>query len=62
MKPLALDFAFRIRLEFSPGPRLRLGPVHGGFTRGFVSVLGGEVEGPRPGGCFPCGPSGPRPS
>ena len=47
MKPLALDFAFRIRLEFSPAPRLRLGPVHGGFTRGFVSVLGGEVEGPR---------------
>ncbi len=47
MKPLALEFAFRMRLEFGAGPRLRFGPVHQGFVRGFVSVLGGQIEGPR---------------
>ena len=47
MTPLALELAFRIRLEFGDGPRIRLGPVHPGVVRGFVSVLGGEVTGPR---------------
>ena len=47
MTPLALEFAFRIRLEFGAGPRIRLGPVHPGVVRGFVSVLGGEITGPR---------------
>ena len=47
MKPLELEFAFRIKLEFGSGPRLRFGPVHGAFTRGFVALLGGEITGPR---------------
>ena len=47
MTPLRLELAFRVRLDFGPGPRLRFGPVHGGFTRGYVGVLGGEVTGPR---------------
>ena len=42
-----LDFAFRMRLEFGTGPRLRFRPGLTGFTRGFVSVLGGAIEGPR---------------
>lgn len=42
----ALDFAFRIRLDFPPGARLRF-PVRGGEARGFVSVAGGSVAGPR---------------
>ena len=41
-----LDFAFRVRLDFPPGPRIRF-PVRGGETRGFVSVAQGEVIGPR---------------
>lgn len=41
-----LDFAFRVRLDFPPGPRIRF-PVRGGETRGFVSVAGGAVTGPR---------------
>ncbi|HWW64063.1 MAG TPA: DUF3237 domain-containing protein [Sphingomonadaceae bacterium] len=47
MRAPALDFAFRIRLEFGSGPRLRFDPAYAGFTRGFVSVLGGTIEGPR---------------
>jgi hypothetical protein len=41
-----LDFAFRVRIDFPPGPRLRF-PVRGGETRGFVAIAGGTVEGPR---------------
>ncbi len=41
-----LDFAFRVRLDFPAGPRIRF-PVRGGETRGFVSVAGGDVTGPR---------------
>jgi hypothetical protein len=41
-----LEFAFRVRLDFPPGPRIRF-PVHSGDTRGFVSVAGGAVTGPR---------------
>ncbi len=41
-----LDFAFRVRLHFPTGPRIRF-PVRGGETRGFVSVAGGDVTGPR---------------
>src|SRR5260221_4741289 len=41
-----LEFAFSVRLEFPPGPRLRF-PLQAGGSRGFVSLLGGEVTGPR---------------
>ncbi|MDB5719902.1 MAG: hypothetical protein JWP15_520 [Alphaproteobacteria bacterium] len=46
MNPPRLDFAFRVRIEFPAGPRLRF-PVRGGETRGFVAVAGGIVTGPR---------------
>ena len=42
-----LDLAFSIRLDFPDGPRTRFTPAHAGFTRGFVAVAGGVVEGPR---------------
>jgi Protein of unknown function (DUF3237) len=45
MNTPALEFAFRVRLEFPPGPRIRL-PIGGGEQRGFVSVLRGTVTGP----------------
>lgn len=41
-----LDFAFRVRLEFPPGPRIRF-PVRGGEARGFVTIAEGVVTGPR---------------
>lgn len=41
-----LEFAFRVRIDFPPGPRLRL-PIRNGEARGFVSVAGGSVSGPR---------------
>jgi hypothetical protein len=41
-----LEFAFRVRLDFPPGPRIRF-PVRGGEHRGFVTVAGGAVAGPR---------------
>ncbi|MEG3179060.1 DUF3237 family protein [Sphingomonas sp. LT1P40] len=41
-----LDFAFRVHLDFPPGPRIRF-PVRGGEARGFVQVSGGIVTGPR---------------
>jgi hypothetical protein len=41
-----LEFAFSVRLEFPPGPRLRF-PLPAGGSRGFVSLLGGEVTGPK---------------
>ncbi|UJW84981.1 DUF3237 family protein [Devosia sp. SL43] len=41
-----LEFAFSVRLDFPPGPRLRL-PLAGGGVRGFVSILKGEVTGPK---------------
>jgi hypothetical protein len=42
-----LEFAFRVRLEFAAGERLRFQPAFAEFRRGFVSVLGGAIEGPR---------------
>lgn len=42
-----LELAFRIRLDFPAGPRTRFIPAQAGFTRGFVPVSGGVVEGPR---------------
>ena len=47
MKPPALEHAFSIELEFGAGPRLRFEPAYAGFKRGFVSVLGGQISGPR---------------
>lgn len=43
----SLELAFRIRLDFGEGPRLRFRPAPTEFTRGFVAVSGGEVSGPR---------------
>ena len=43
----ALELAFRVRLDFGDGPRVRFTPAFKGFTRGFVSVIGGDVTGPR---------------
>lgn len=43
----ALELAFRIRLDFPEGPRTRFAPAHTAFTRGFVAVAGGTVDGPR---------------
>jgi hypothetical protein len=43
----ALELAFHVRLDFGDGPRTRFAPAHAHFTRGFVSVIGGEVSGPR---------------
>jgi Protein of unknown function (DUF3237) len=42
-----LELAFRIRLEFDTGPRLRFAHALGAVRRGFVSVQGGSVVGPR---------------
>ena len=41
-----LDFAFRVRIDFPVGARIRF-PVRGGEMRGYVSVDGGTVTGPR---------------
>jgi hypothetical protein len=41
-----LEFAFSVRLDFPSGPRLRL-PLAEGYSRGYVSILSGEVTGPR---------------
>lgn len=43
----ALALAFRVRLDFEAGPRVRFQPGGTTFTRGFVPVAGGEVSGPR---------------
>ena len=43
----ALELAFQVRLDFGEGPRIRFAPAYRQFTRGFVSVIGGEVSGPR---------------
>jgi hypothetical protein len=43
----SLELAFKVRLDFGDGPRTRFRPEFHQFTRGFVSVLGGEVSGPR---------------
>jgi hypothetical protein len=47
MTPPGLSFAFRILLEFDPGPRLRFEPAFQAGRRGFVAVRGGSIEGPR---------------
>lgn len=47
MLPPALQFAFRILLEFDAGPRLRFEPAFMAGRRGFVAVQGGSIEGPR---------------
>jgi hypothetical protein len=41
-----LDYAFTVRLDFPPGPRLRI-PLRTGEARGFVAVAGGTISGPR---------------
>ena len=46
MIPPPLQFAFRIRINFPTGPRLRF-PVRGGDTRGYINVVSGIVEGPK---------------
>lgn len=40
-----LEFAFAIRVNFSP--RVKLGPLPSGFIRGFTGVTGGEIAGPK---------------
>jgi len=40
-----LEFAFRIKLKL--GIRQKIGPMPGGWMRGFVSAAGGTIEGPR---------------
>ena len=47
METPSLELAFRVRLDFGDGPRIRFAPAFKQFTRGFVSVIGGEVSGPR---------------
>lgn len=47
MQTPALELAFRVRLDFGDGPRLRFTPAFKSVTRGFVALVGGEVEGPR---------------
>lgn len=47
MQTPSLELAFRARLDFGEGPRLRFEPAAKAFTRGFVAVVGGEVNGPR---------------
>lgn len=42
-----LTLAFRVRLDFADGPRVRFTPGDKAFTRGFVGLLGGDVSGPR---------------
>lgn len=43
----ALELAFRIRLDFGEGPRVRFTPGYKDVTRGFVALVGGELLGPR---------------
>ena len=45
--PPALEHAFSVRLRFPEGPRIRFKPAFSEFRRGFVSVAGGDVYGPR---------------
>jgi Protein of unknown function (DUF3237) len=45
MNTPVLEPAFRVRIDFPPGPRIRL-PIRGGEQRGFVPVLHGIVTGP----------------
>ena len=47
METPSLELAFRVRLDFGDGPRIRFAPAFKQFTRGFVSVIGGDVSGPR---------------
>lgn len=46
MQAPALELAFRARLDFGDGPRVRFRPASAAFTRGFVAVVGGEISGP----------------
>ena len=47
MQVPTLELAFSVRLDFGEGPRVRFTPGGTSFTRGFVSVIDGEVSGPR---------------
>jgi hypothetical protein len=47
LAPPGLEFAFRLTLQFGEGPRTRFKPAFQDFTRGFVSVLSGEISGPK---------------
>jgi hypothetical protein len=55
-----LELAFRIRLDFPPGPRICC-PVRGGEQRGFAAVTGGSVDGPLLSGEVVPGSGGDRP-
>jgi hypothetical protein len=46
LKKPDLEFAFSIEIEFPPEERLRFQPGCKDFTRGFVAVAGGTIEGP----------------
>lgn len=43
----SLEHVFSVRLRFPEGPRIRFKPAFSEFKRGFVSVAGGDVYGPR---------------
>lgn len=42
-----LEHCFSVRLRFPEGPRTRFQPAFAEFNRGYVSVAGGEVTGPK---------------
>ncbi|OJW71267.1 MAG: hypothetical protein BGO57_02565 [Sphingomonadales bacterium 63-6] len=42
-----LEHCFSVRLRFPEGPRVRFQPAFSDFRRGFVSVAGGDVSGPK---------------
>lgn len=46
LKKPELEFAFSIELEFPSDERVRFQPGSQDFTRGFVAVGGGKIEGP----------------
>ena len=46
MPALESEFAFQIRLDFTP-TRVRFGPLLSGLGCGYVSIVGGTVTGPR---------------
>lgn len=58
LPPPTLEFAFRIRMEFPPGERVRFRPEGMAHRRGFVPVAGGIVEGPMLAGTVVAGSGG----
>jgi hypothetical protein len=43
----SLEHVFSVRLRFPEGPRIRFKPAFSEFKRGFVSIAGGDVYGPK---------------